>query len=340
MNIVYMGTPGFAVPPLRRILESGNHSVTAVVTQPDRPVGRGRKLSPPPVKELALQHHLPVLQPEKLRGAAFDKVLSMYQPDIIVVAAYGQILPQEILSLPKYGCINIHASILPKYRGAAPIQRAIIDGERYTGVTIMQMEKGLDTGNITAFEQVDILEDDDTASLSNLLSVTGATLLMTVLDRIEAEGQIISTPQDHDQATYAGMLSKADGLLDWQLDRDPLIFRIKGLQPWPGGFSFLHGRAWKILQAEYYDDPDGLLDASLENKGMRPDDVDFGQVVLIVKGKGFVVKVGDGYLLVTQVQPPDKKPMQAADALNGKLVKEGDLFISDPAFLEGTRRVE
>lgn len=340
MNIIYMGTPGFAVPPLRRILESGEHTVSAVVTQPDRQVGRGRKIQFPPVKELALEHNLVVLQPEKLRGAQFDKALSIYQPDIIVVAAYGQILPEEILQLPKYGCINIHASILPKYRGAAPIQRAIIDGEKYTGITIMQMEKGLDTGNIIAFEQVDILEDDDTASLSNLLSVTGATLLMNTLAKIEQEGRIVSTPQDHSKATYAGMLSKKDGLLDWTMDKDPLIFRIKGLQPWPGGFSFLHGRAWKILQAEYYDDPDGLLQQSLEEKGMRPEDTDYGQVVLVLKGKGFVLKVGDGFLLVTSVQPPDKKPMQASDALNGKLVKEGDVFISDPAFLEGTSEIK
>jgi len=314
--------------------------VAAVVTQPDRKVGRGQKVQIPPVKELALEHNLVVLQPERLKNENFDRVLAVYNPDIIVVAAYGQILPQAILDLPKYGCINIHASILPKYRGAAPIQRAIIEGEKYTGITIMQMDKGLDTGNIIAFEQVDILEDDDTASLGNLLSVAGATLLMNVLDKIEAEGKVVSTPQDNSKATYAGMLSKKDGLLDWSMEKDPLIFRIKGLQPWPAGFSFLHGRAWKILQAEYYDDPDGLLAASQEQKGMRPDDVDYGQVVLVAKGKGFVVKVGDGYLMITLVQPPDKKPMQAADAINGKLVREGDLFISDPAFLEGTREVK
>jgi len=335
-----MGTPGFAVPPLRRILESGKHTVAAVVTQPDRKVGRGQKIQVSPVKELALEHNLVVLQPERLRNENFDRVLAVYNPDVIVVAAYGQILPPAILELPKYGCINIHASILPKYRGAAPIQRAIIDGEKYTGITIMQMDKGLDTGNIIAFEQVDILEDDDTASLGNLLSVAGATLLMNVLAKIEADGKVVSTPQDDSKATYAGMLSKKDGLLDWSMEKDPIIFRIKGLQPWPAAFSFLHGRAWKILQAEYYDDPDGLLAADQEQKGMRPDDVDYGQVVLVAKGKGFVVKVGDGYLMITLVQPPDKKPMQAADAINGKLVKEGDLFISDPAFLEGTREVK
>lgn len=336
LNIIYMGTPGFAVPALKRILESGQHVVSAVVTQPDRPVGRGQKLQEPPVKELALEHNLAVLQPEKLRGAGFDKVLAMYSPDIIVVAAYGQILPPEILALPRFGCINIHASILPKYRGAAPIQRAVIDGEQYTGVTIMQMDKGLDTGNIIAFEQVEIFPDDDTGSLSNLLAVTGGELLMNVLAKIEAEGAIVSTPQNDAEATYAPMMAKKDGLLDWTKDRDKVIFAIKGLQPWPGAFSFLHGRAWKILAAEYYVDEHGLLDLAQAEGHVS----EFGTVMLLVKGKGFVVNVEDGYLLITRVQPPDKKPMAASDAINGKLVAQGDIFISDPAFLEGTSEIK
>lgn len=294
----------------------------------------------PPVKELALEHGLIVLQPERIRNNGFDQLLAVYQPDIIVVAAYGRILPPEVLKLPRFGCINIHASILPRYRGAAPIQRAIIEGEQYTGVTIMQMDEGLDTGNIIAFEQVEILPDDDTSSVSNLLSVTGAELLLSTLDKIEGEGQVISTPQNNAEATYAPIMSKQDGLLDWSLDRDPLIFRIKGLQPWPGAFSFLHGRAWKILSAEYYQDPEGLLTQMLETGGASAHDIDYGQVVALIKGKGFVVKVGDGYLLVTGVQPPDKKPMLAADAINGKLVKQGDIFISDPAFLEGTGEIK
>ncbi len=340
MNIIYMGTPGFAVPPLKRLIESKQHNVCAVVTQPDRKVGRGLKVQPPAVKELALEHGLIVLQPDRIKNNGFDQVLATYRPDVIVVAAYGRILPPEILQLPKFGCINLHASILPRYRGAAPIQRAIIEGEKFTGVTIMQMDVGLDTGNIIAFESVEILPDDDTASLSNLLSVTGAELLVNTLDKIEAEGKVISTPQNEAEATYAPIMAKADGLLDWSMERDPLLFRIKGLQPWPGAFSFLHGRAWKFLSAEYYEDPDGLLSASLETGGGSVDDIDFGQVVAVIKGKGFVIRVGDGFLLITGVQPPDKKPMQATDAINGKLVKERDLFISDPAFLEGTREIK
>ncbi len=331
-----MGTPGFAVPALRRLIDSEKHTVTAVVTQPDRKVGRGQKVQAPAVKELALEHNITVLQPDRIKCNDFDKVLSVYSPDIIVVAAYGQILPPEVLNLPRFGCINIHASILPKYRGAAPIQRAVMDGEKYTGVTIMQMDEGLDTGNIIAFEQVEILPDDDTGSLSNLLAVTGGELLMKVLDQIEAEGRIISTPQNHEEATYAHLMKKSDGLLDWSLERDQIIFRIKGLQPWPGAFSFLHGRAWRILSAEYYADEHGLLDLTQAEGGVS----EYGTVMDLVKGKGFIINVADGYLLITGVQPPDKKPMAAADAINGKLVKKGDIFISDPAFLEGTSEIK
>jgi methionyl-tRNA formyltransferase len=330
-----MGTPGFAVPALKRLIESPKHVVSAVVTQPDRKVGRGQKVQQPAVKELALEHNLIVLQPEKIKKNAFDQMLSMYSPDIIVVAAYGKILPPGVLTLPRFGCINIHASILPKYRGAAPIQRAIIDGATHTGITIMQMDEGLDTGNIIAFEQVEIYPDDDTASLSNLLAVTGGELLMKVLDQIEQDGKIISTPQNDAEATYAPIMSKKDGLLDWALERDQIICSIKGLQPWPGAFSFLHGRAWKILEAEYYPDEHGLLDLAQAQGGAS----EYGTVMQVIKGKGFVVNVADGYLLITSVQPPDKKPMAAADAINGKLVKQGDIFISDPAFLEGTSEI-
>lgn len=330
-----MGTPGFAVPALKRLLESGKHTVSAVVTQPDRPVGRGQKLQQPPVKELALDHNVVVLQPEKIKNVAFDKVLSVYGADVIVVAAYGKVLPPEVLNLPRYGCINIHASILPKYRGASPIQRAIMEGDKYTGVTIMQMDEGLDTGNIIAYEQVEIFPDDDTGSLSNLLAVTGGELLIKVLDQIEADGKVISTPQNNDEATYAPLMTKQDGLLDWSLERDQLICRIKGLQPWPGAFSFLHGRAWKILAAEYFEDDHGLLDLAQAEGGAS----EFGTVMELVKGKGFVVNVADGYLLITAVQPPDKKPLAAADVINGKQVKKGDIFISDPAFLEGTSEI-
>jgi methionyl-tRNA formyltransferase len=336
-----MGTPGFAVPPLRRLLESSKHQVVAVVTQPDRPVGRGQKVQMPPVKELALEHSLPMLQPEKIKKTNFDQALSMYNADIIVVVAYGRIIPPEVLNLPKYGCLNIHASLLPKYRGAAPIQWAIINGERYTGVTIMQLDEGLDTGNIIAFEQVDILDDDDHQSVSNMLSVTGGELLLSVLDRIEAAGKVESVPQDHEKATLAPILEKKDGLINWGMTNDEIICRIKGLQPWPTAFSFLHGRAWKFLKAIPFEDPTGIyFGEDRDEHGKVISGPDPGTITAMIKGKGFTVKTGDGHLMVSQVQAPGKKPMTAIDAMNGKLVKKGDEFLSDPAFLEGTAEVE
>jgi methionyl-tRNA formyltransferase len=335
-----MGTPAFAVPALNRLANS-RHQVAAVVTQPDRQVGRGKKLQMPAVKEAALEHHLPVLQPEKIRRNGFDETLRFYNPDVIVVVAYGKLIPPEILSLPRYGCINIHASLLPKYRGAAPIQWAIINGERQTGITIMQLDEGMDTGNIIAFETIDILEDDDTQSVSNMLSVMGAELLMRVLDQVEESGKVESVPQDHALATSAPMLEKKHGLIDWNLTNEEIIFRIKGLQPWPTAFSFLHGRAWKFLRAEPFTHPDHLYFPQQDDLTVsrRRQERDAGTVTALIRGRGFTVKTGDGHLMVTAVQPADKKPMTALDAINGKLVQKNDEFISDPNFLEGTPHV-
>ncbi len=336
-----MGTPGFAVPPLKRLIESPRHEVVAVVTQPDRPVGRGQRMQQPAVKELALKHNLPVLQPEKIKKVGYDKVLEFYHPDIIVVVAYGRIIPPEVLALPRYGCLNIHGSILPKYRGAAPIQWAIVNAERHTGVTIMQLDEGLDTGNIISFEQVEILDDDDTHSVGNMLSVIGAEQLLKVLDRIEEVGRVESVPQKHEDATYAPLLEKKDGLIDWSLTTEEIICRIRGLQPWPTAFSFLHGRAWKFLNAEPFNDESGLVfKEGVDERGRPLPGAEPGTVTALIRGKGFTVKTGSGNLLVTQVQAPGKKPMGALDAINGKLVKKRDEFLSDPAFLEGTAEVE
>lgn len=332
-----MGTPAFAVPSLQKLIES-HHEVLAVVTQPDRPVGRGQKLQMPPVKELALSHSIPVLQPEKIRKSGFEDILRPYAPDAIVVVAYGKIIPPSILSLPKFGCLNVHASLLPKYRGAAPIQWAIINGERETGITIMLLDEGMDTGNTIAAERIDILDDDDTHSVSNMLSVLGADLMLRVLEQIEQSGRVDSTPQDHQNATMAPLMKKSDGLLDWALANEQIICRIRGLQPWPTAFSFLHGRAWKFLNAEPFDDP-GFVQLPIPEPsptGKEAPPPDPGTVTGLIKGRGFTVKTGDGNLLVTQLQPADRKPVAGIDAMNGKLVKLGEEFISDPAFLEGT----
>lgn len=330
LNIVYMGTPAFAVPPLKRLLES-SHSVTAVVTQPDRPAGRGKQLTAPPVKEFALVHNLPVLQPEKLKGQKYDGILASYRPDIIIVVAYGRILPPEILKLPKYGCLNIHASLLPKWRGASPIQHAILNGDKTTGVTIMQLDEGMDTGPIVAQQDIDILDDDDYVSISNMLSVIGGEQLIQSLARIEEEGAVHSTPQIHELATYATLLGREDGLIDWKLTSEELTFRIKGLQPWPGAFSFLQGAMWKFLRAQPVYEWD--QEEASEHLEKDADSQVPGTVTGLWKKKGFFVRTGDGHLLVTAVQPPGKKPLAATDIVNGSLIDAGRQFISDPGLI-------
>ena len=313
MRIIFMGTPTPAVPALERLLRS-DRELVALVTQPDKPAGRGRKLTPSPVKALALQHRIPALQPAKLKGMHFDEKLRSYAPDAIVVVSYGKILPPEILVLPRFGCINVHFSLLPKYRGAAPVQWAIINGERTTGVTIMKIDKTLDTGDILRQEQVDILEDDDSISLTNMLSVMGAELLIQVLDQAEQTGKLEGQPQDHSAATYAPMLKKEDGLIDWNQSTEKILCRIRGLVPWPCAFSHLRGHQVKILGTQPYFQAAPPLRAEA-----KP-----GQVTLLLKNTGFTVRTTDGNLLVTKVQPENKRVMSGADFINGGYVKEGD----------------
>ncbi|PKO16248.1 methionyl-tRNA formyltransferase [candidate division BRC1 bacterium HGW-BRC1-1] len=334
MKIVYMGTPGFAVPALKRLIDS-EHQVTAVVTQPDRPSGRGKRMQSPPVKDLALEHMIPVLQPERIKNVQYDTVLKMYDPDIIVVAAYGRILPPEVLNMPRFGCINIHASLLPAYRGAAPIQWTIINGDHETGVTIMRMDEGLDTGDIIASEKVEVLDDDDTHSVSNMLSVIGGEVLIRVLAEIERKGEVRATAQDHAAATLAPIMEKSDGLLDWNLNNEQIVCRIRGLQPWPGAFTFLHGKQVKILKAEPFADPENLFFGPGAAPG-QPDRFDPGTISALIRGRGITVKTGDGHLLITELQPAGRKAMSASDAINGGVVRKGDEFISSPDFLIGS----
>lgn len=315
MRIVFIGTPISAVPVLDRLLRS-EHAVVAVVTQPDKPAGRGRKLTPSPVKTLALQHQIPVLQPAKLKGAHFDENLRSYAADAIVVVSYGKILPPEILALPRFGCINVHFSLLPKYRGAAPVQWAIINGERTTGVTIMKMDETLDTGDILGHEKVDILEDDDSISLANMLSVIGAELLVQTLDQAEQTDEMEAQPQDHSAASHAPMLKKEDGLIDWTQTTDKILCRIRGLVPWPCAFSHLRGQQIRILGTHPYVQAPAPLWA-----GTKP-----GQVTLLIKNTGFTVRTANGNILIAKVQPENKRVMSGADFINGGYVKEGDQF--------------
>lgn len=310
-NVVFMGTPDFAVGSLKALLEAGQYHIQAVVTQPDRPKGRGQKMVETPVKTFALQHGLPVFQPLKVKEAEFVQQLKAWQPDFIVVAAFGQFLTQEILDIPTYGCINVHASLLPKYRGAAPIQYAIIKGEKESGVTIMRMEKGMDTGAMYSRVVVPIDAEMNFARLHDELMEKGAKLLTDTLPRI-AEG-LQPEIQKESEATFATLLTKEMAKIDWNRPAQEVHDRVRGFDPVPGAFTYL---------------PDGKLLKIWETRvtGTRTEALP-GTVVSVTK-KDFSVACRDGELRILTVQPESKKRMPAAVFLNGRGVTAGDRFDS------------
>jgi methionyl-tRNA formyltransferase len=246
-RIVFMGTPGFAVPALKWLCHS-KHRVLQVITQPDRPRGRGKTVVFPPIKEAALDLGCPIFQPQSIRTPDFCDAMTTLAPDLLVVAAYGHVLPQRILAIPKFGAVNIHASLLPKYRGAAPIQWAIINREKETGVTLMLMDKGLDTGDMLSSASIPILPDDTSGSLHDRLALLGADLLIQTLNYYEVHRKN-ATPQIHEQACCAPLLKKEDGHLDWRQPADELEARIRGLTPWPGAFCFYNEKRIKVYRA-------------------------------------------------------------------------------------------
>lgn len=300
-RIVFMGSPEFAVPTLKTLAES--FFVVGVVTQPDRPSGRGRILNAPPIKKLALELNIPVIQPERLRRQpeAMEQ-LRAWKPDLIVVAAFGQILRQDVLDLPCYGCINVHASLLPKWRGAAPIQAAILNGDTITGVTIMCMEAGVDTGSILAQAPVPISPQDTAASLSERLAITGADLLARTLPGY-LDGSITPIAQDHSQATHAPMLKKEDGLLDPRLPAIDLAYRVRAYNPWPGAYLLWKGQPLKVLRATAIPTTDQTEDKLL---GRR----------IIVSAQPAIM-TSEGVLILDEIQPAGKKPMPGKLFLSG-----------------------
>ena len=310
MRIVFMGTPDFAVGSLQALCESGKHEILAVVTQPDRPKGRGNKLLQTPVKEYALEQGLTVYQPQKVKTPEFVELLHELQPELIVVAAFGQFLSKEILELPKYGCINVHASLLPKYRGAAPIQYAIIKGEKESGVTIMQMDIGMDTGAMLDKVIVPIEENTTMGELHDALREQGATLLLQVIDKIAA-GTAVAEPQDDAQATYATLLDRSMEHIDWSKTAQEVHNLIRGFNPAPSTFTKLpNGKSLKIWGSKMTDK------SSAAAAG-----------IVIETGKhSFFVACGEGVLEITEVQPESKKRMPAQVFLNGRGVQEGDLL--------------
>jgi methionyl-tRNA formyltransferase len=312
MKIVFMGTPAFAVPSLRMLLEEG-YEVVAVVTQPDRPQGRKKTLAPSPVKAAALELGLPVLQPERMRRPEAVAELAAYEPDLIVTAAYGQILPKSVLELPKNGCVNVHGSLLPKYRGGAPIQRCIINGEKVTGVTLMYMAEGLDTGDMISRVEVPIEDEDTSGTMFEKLSVAGCELLKAEMPRLAA-GRVDATVQDDSEASYAPNLSREDERIDWTAGSLATYNRIRGLVPFSGAFTLWNGETFKVWAA-------AKPAAAGEAGGFAAPGT-----VLSVSGRGVEVQTGDGTLLLTTVQPAGKKAMSAADFSRGASLAPGTVL--------------
>ena len=310
MRIVFMGTPDFAVGSLQALCESGKHEILAVVTQPDRPKGRGNKLLQTPVKEYALEQGMTVYQPQKVKNPEFVELLHELQPELIVVAAFGQFLSKEILELPKYGCINVHASLLPKYRGAAPIQYAIIKGEKESGVTIMQMDIGMDTGAMLDKVVVPIAENTTMGELHDALREQGAALLLQVIDKIAA-GTAVAEPQDNEQATYATLLDRSMEHIDWSKTAQEVHNLIRGFNPAPSTFTKLpNGKSLKIWGSKMTDKNSAAAAGTVIETGKH----------------SFFVACGEGVLEITEVQPESKKRMPAQVFLNGRGVQEGDLL--------------
>ena len=307
MKIVFMGTPDYAATALEAIITAG-YEVTGVVCQPDKPKGRSGALAACPVKECALKYGLPVFQPERIKRAEAVEELKKFPADVFVVAAFGQILSEEILTMPKYGCINIHASLLPKYRGAAPIQWCIVDGEQETGVTIMQMDAGIDTGDILFTRTVPITKEETGGSLFDKLSRAGAELIVEALPKIEA-GDFTPQKQEEAQSNYARMLKKEDGEISWRSTAEEIERLVRGMNPWPSAYTFYNGKQLKIWKAE------ALAEST--------NDLQPGTISGIGK-VGFDIVCGNGILRVLEAQMEGKKRMSAVDFLNGRMLAVGD----------------
>lgn len=305
MDILFMGTPDFAVPTLETLINS-EHRVVGVVTQPDKPKGRSGKLVASPVKEAAVHAGLSVFQPERVKDEAFLHILRKLNPDAIVVVAFGQILPLQVLELPQYGCFNVHASLLPKLRGAAPIQWSVIQGDEESGVTIMQMDEGLDTGDILLVERYQLDEKETGGSLFDKLSELGGPLMLRALELAE-KGELQPVPQNEEEHTYAKMLSKSTGEMDFNKSAVELERLIRGLNPWPSAYTYLQGKMLKVWEAEVEDDV----------TGQEP-----GTIVAVEKDS-FTIQTGEGGLKVTSLQLEGKKRMDADAFLRGFALEKG-----------------
>ena len=309
MVVVFFGTPHFAVPTLRRLLDS-SHSVAGVITQPDRPRGRGQKITHAPVKALALERGIPVYQPDRLKPPEVADTLRGWGADLGVVAAYGRIIPEQLLTIPRLGMINVHASLLPKYRGAAPVHRAVINGDSQTGVTIMRVVKELDAGSMFAQVTRPIGPDETSDVVESALADMGAELLLTIVEQL-ASGNAREEPQDETQATYASRLTKEEGLIDWTRSASDIHNRVRGLYPWPHAYTFFKGTRLIILRSEVAD-----AGASATSPG----------TILRATSEAIHVATGDGELAILEVQPEGRRAMRAHDFLLGHRLATGETF--------------
>ena len=309
MVVVFFGTPQFAVPTLRRLVDS-THSVAGVITQPDRPRGRGQKITHAPVKALALERGIPVYQPDRLKPPEVAETLRGWRADLGVVAAYGRIIPEQLLAIPRFGMINVHASLLPKYRGAAPVHRAVINGDSQTGVTIMRVVKELDAGSMFAQVTRPIGPDETSDVVESALADMGAELLLTIVEQL-ASGNAREEPQDETQATYASRLTKEEGLIDWTRSASDIHNRVRGLYPWPHAYTFFKGTRLIILRSEVAD-----AGASATSPG----------TILRATSEAIHVATGDGELAILEVQPEGRRAMRAHDFLLGHRLATGETF--------------
>ena len=310
MNLIFCGTPRFAVPTFERLISEG-FQIDLVVTNPDEPSGRGYELKQSPVKQVAEKAGIPVFQPAKLRTPETQEAISRYRPDAIVIVAYGKIVPPWMIELPRLGCINLHASLLPKYRGAAPIQWALIQGDLTTGVTAMKIDPGLDTGDILLQREVEVREDDTTGTLSERLSELGAELMIETLHGLD-RGEIVPRSQNHAQATLAPMIKKEHGRIDWSMNAEKIARRVRGLRPWPGAYTTFRGKNLHVWVAV----PDAELSASPLEPG----------TILAEKGRLLVACGENSRLELREVQIEGRKRLQARDFLNGVRLTPGEKF--------------
>ena len=320
MKTIFFGTPTFAVPTLQRLLAS-EHTVAAVVTQPDRPKGRGHRVSASPVKQTAQPQGLPVLQPDRMSDPAFVAALEALAPDLGVVAAYGKLLPDQLLALPRHGMINVHASLLPKYRGAAPVHRAIMASESETGITIIRLVREMDAGPMLRWHPIQIKADDTTVSLERRLADLGASLLLESVDDIAA-GRSIEHEQDHAQATFAPKITRADGLIDWAAPAVAIHNKVRGLHPWPHAFSYLGGRRLLLLRTEVVERAPVVGNASTP----------VGGEVLVADGDRLCVSAGHRTAMaIHELQPEGRRPLATRAFLAGHRLTPGTVFQSGPS---------